>query len=393
MSAKISQEIKVRSSVYQCDNIMQGEARNPLIGMLPFSRYVLKPKVKSHDFGGGGLYACFFRDRLIYVGKYLGTKKDFRAGNIISMRWVKHIGSFTMMARNLSFSKKAVEQINQVLASQSDIVPQSILEAFSAVSFETIIRARDCVSTYARFDVAMHIWQELGFPTLDWLKEFSFMYAKIDTDLPRVEARTLVSQAENNAVSSLSPPGNSIRDRSWSTYSMNEVREIFTDCLLCQHMDASNDAFLSLDDLPKMTINEPEEEGISMEFEERIDNAPLFAQKFVDHVKQKFDSVDNASIEYTMRPDMRIRKIIEKGLGFVNAATIRWQPRKKRFLLGTALGQGEIGLFGLTVDRIEPNGPLPSVIYLYETTLDKKIDDILKCLKYAHEKHVHRGHR
>lgn len=141
MAIKVSQELRVSSSIYQCDNIMQGEARNSLIGMLPFSSYVLKHKKNnSHEFGGAGLYACFFRNRLIYVGKYLGTKKDFRAGNIISLRWVKHIGTFTMMARNLTFSKKAIKQINQALESPTDIKSQPILDEFPAVSFEMITR-------------------------------------------------------------------------------------------------------------------------------------------------------------------------------------------------------------------------------------------------------------
>lgn len=388
------QKVRASSSVYLCDNIIQGEVRNPLNGMLPFSRYVLKPKTsQSLDFGGAGLYACFFRDRLVYVGKYQGLKNDFHSGNIISMRWIKHIGTFTMMARNVSFRKKAMYQIYAELKSKGSTIPQPILDAFPAVSLGMITRDRGCVSTYARFDVARYVWQELGdAPTLDWLKAFSFIYTKIDADLPCAEIRECISRAEMIAVSKLRPPGNSIKERSWSTYSIEDVFNVFKDSLSCSHEVALNGTLLSAGHLETIIINEPEEMENGMKFEEKIEVAPDFAKYFVEQVKEEFDSVDNSSIEYTKIPDMRIRKIIKKGKGFVNAVTIRWQPTKKDFVLKTVFSQEELAFFGLNVDVHEIIDPLPYEFCLGEEIINENIKNILQCLIEAHQKREHRGY-
>lgn len=387
MTKKKSQEIRVISSEYNCGDIIQGEACNPLFGMLPFSSYVFKNKRKEKDnFGGAGLYACFYRNHLIYVGKYLGTTNDFRSGNIISLRWVKHIGTFTMMARNLSFTKKAMRQIIQGLESGADTIPQPIRDAFPATSFKMITRDRSCVSSYARFDVATRIWCELGQPSLDWLKEFNFIYTKIDTDLPCAEVRVFISRAEDIAVSKLRPPGNSIKDRDWNTYSRDDVLEVFTDSLSCSYKNKIDTAITPTDESLLKVDSEPEEESNSMKFEEMIEISPQFAKEFIEKVKQEFTSVDDASIEYTKRPDMRVRKITgELDRGFINAATIRWQSRNKRFLLGTALSLGEVERFGLNAFTEKSEKILPSVVSLDESIINELLSNVLDLLKYAHE--------
>jgi len=126
-----------------------------------------------------------------------------------------------------------------------------------------------------------------------------------------------------------------------------------------------------------------------MTFEERIKDAPYFAKKFIEQVKQKINSLDNAWIGYTNTNggDMRIRKGIDTKLGFVNVATISWQPINNRFLLATCLTLGDCQFSALTVDyRVRPDS-LPLVIFLDETIINQKTDNILDYIKYAHKKH------
>ena len=128
-----------------------------------------------------------------------------------------------------------------------------------------------------------------------------------------------------------------------------------------------------------------------MTFEERMENAPHFAKDFVEKVEREFGSVNDASVNYTNCPDMRIRKHNDTKRGFSNAATITWQPRKKRFLIATALSEAEIKSSKFDIhERIDT---LPSVVYLDETITSQEKDDILKYLKYAQKVHEPRGRR
>jgi len=116
-----------------------------------------------------------------------------------------------------------------------------------------------------------------------------------------------------------------------------------------------------------------------------MENAPRFAQQFVEQVKQEIN--DNNSIAYTNIPDMRIRRSNNNNR---NAVTVTWQPRKERFILGTDLNPEDVNFTDETHERIDP---LPLFFYLDETTIDQNMSEILKCLKYAHKKHEHKGHR
>jgi len=106
--------IKISSiQKYSANEVINVGTAPPLLGHLPFANKVFKPS-KIHpksNFKGAGLYAVFFDNQLIYVGKFLGTKRNWDAGNVIASRWVKHIGTFSMLDRKLSFSKRALEAI------------------------------------------------------------------------------------------------------------------------------------------------------------------------------------------------------------------------------------------------------------------------------------------
>ena len=118
---------------------------------------------------------------------------------------------------------------------------------------------------------------------------------------------------------------------------------------------------------------------------------------YIEKVKQEFSAIDGASIAYTgqntKNPDMRIRKKIVKGVRFINAVTIKWQPQKKRFVLATALKHGEVKSCGLSVEIHEKGHTLTSVFYLDETIINKNMPEILKTLKYAHKTREHKGHK
>ena len=118
---------------------------------------------------------------------------------------------------------------------------------------------------------------------------------------------------------------------------------------------------------------------------------PHFSVKFVESVSKHFEGIDNVSINYTDTPDMRLRKHTNSGRGFINAATIKWQSRRERFLISTALKVHEFKQFNLYLDHIQ-NNCLPSILIVDSTLFNKQQADILKLLEYAAITRDHPNH-
>lgn len=126
-------------------------------------------------------------------------------------------------------------------------------------------------------------------------------------------------------------------------------------------------------------------------FLERLPRAPHFSARFVESIIEHFKTIDNSSIDFTNRPDMRIRRYKNNGRGFINAATLQWRSRNERFILSTALSEQEINSFNLRLERVI-NDPLPSLLYVDNTLFNSHRDDILKLLEYAAKNRRHPIH-
>jgi len=128
--------------------------------------------------------------------------------------------------------------------------------------------------------------------------------------------------------------------------------------------------------------------GGRLMFEQGLANAPNFARKFIEKVKQEIDPTDNSWIVYTQTNggDMRIRRSDNQSR---NAVTIQWQPTLERFRIATELGPGDVN-FATTYEQ---ESSLPYFFHLDETTINENMAEILRCLTYAHEKHERLGRR
>ena len=120
-------------------------------------------------------------------------------------------------------------------------------------------------------------------------------------------------------------------------------------------------------------------------FEASIEGAPIFAQEFVENIQAHFVDVEDADIEFTNTPDMRVRKLFpHTGLGFRNCMRFEWQPRKKRFLMYSRLSDHNLKSFGLSLDRIRTSGKLPNVTFLYEPLLRESKSSVFEAVSKAH---------
>jgi hypothetical protein len=363
-----------------------------LVGGLPFCRYSFSPKQpKSAKVGGAGLYACFYRKKLVYIGKYLGVRNNCRAGDIVSMRWVKHVGTFTTQARNLGFSKKALSDIEESISNGGGAelkIPEEVIDGFQVARRRVLQRKTGCMTTFQRFLVSVDVWQNAKDPGVPDLSDFEFVYSRIEDDMPTERVRELVSSAENHALERAHPPGNTIsRRRPTPLPDLSDIAVFFEAALSATFSTETYDLQPVQDtthsnETPPESV-EPEED--MTRFEASIEEAPIFSQKFVENIQAHFADVEDADIEFTNTPDMRVRKLLpHTGLGFRNCMRFEWQPTKKRFLMYSRLSNHDLKSFGLSLDRTRTSDKLPNVTFLYEQLLRESESSLFEAVSKAH---------
>ena len=222
--------MSIMTTHHKASEIMTMLYRGPLPGSLPFADSNFRATESGPNFVGAGLYACFFGERLIYIGKYLGKRQDWQQGNVIEMRWIKHVGTFTMRARNLGFSAVAYDAITEHCAQQGTAVPEAIRDAFRQADCNVLQRETGCMTTYRRFLVASRIHAEkdgLASPT-----DFSFLYTRMEASSRIPQLRERVSAAEVEIFQKIHPQGNTIRNAfSPAQLNQSQIRTLFEETL------------------------------------------------------------------------------------------------------------------------------------------------------------------
>lgn len=385
--------MKVTISKYSANQIMKATQRGSLVGGLPFCRYSFSSMTpKSARIGGAGLYACFHRNRLIYIGKYRGASKDWRLGDIVSLRWIKHVGTFTMQARNLGFSKRALLEIQEAISQSNSselCIPGDIIDGFRIANSKVLQRETGCMTTFQRFKVALDVWNQIEDLSEPNLHDFDFVYARIDGKFSNPEARELVSAAETRALGLVHPLGNTISGRrEMALPDPAGVAELFAELLRLSNPVESVDLSKnrsSREILDTNQINSEPEENMP-KFQQMIEEAPDFTQDFVSELQSRFADLDDADIEFTNMPDMRVRKLTGKAnRGFRNCVRFEWQPRKKRFLMYSQLSDNDLGNFDLSVDKIRRSDVLSNITFLTEERLANSRAAVLEAILHAHK--------
>ena len=384
--------MQIQCETYNAADIINVEEKGPLSGGLAFCRYFFSSKIsKNMNFGGAGLYACFYRRKLVYIGKYQGTKDDFSAGDIIKMRWSKHIGTFTLQARSLGFSKKALSNVLKAVTTgeyENVKIPEEVREGFLVANHQMLQRETGCMTTFQRFLVAMEVWhgakQPGGPPNLN---DFEFIYSRIEGEITTKQVREIVTSAENYTLENVHPPGNTIANRNLTAnLNQSEVETLFEKALLSQASDAilhpDNSERLAVSSINSTNHMEPEEDMTL--FEQSLEGAPEFTRDFVEQVQINFSNVQDADVEFTNTPDMRIRKLLPNTpLGFRNCMRFTWQSSNNRFLMYSRLSDFELKSFGLSLDRIASD-TLPHITFIGDQLVKEHINSIIAAMSKGH---------
>jgi len=303
----------------------------------------------SENFKGPGVYALFFDDRLIYVGKFLGRKTNPFLGNIARARWEKHIGSMTLRSRAISFSKTSLQRI----LDESEEMPVS---AIRLADHPTLLRDRGTLSTFNRYRFACQHWDLFSQLNETHLKRFQFMYVRlrpIDAILGQGTdfIRNLISKVENQLVLELKPYCNavvadssypsphtvaSVRAKVESTLQA-EIETISAAIPVASKKQAARSKISSIpsdQNLNDAQVNDGEPRSAEEIFFERLESAPEAAYTFIESLLAAFS--ENLSFEvhftYTSVADLRIR-FFGSGArrGGRNLFTLVWEPRSQSF--------------------------------------------------------------
>lgn len=60
---------------------------------------------------GPGIYGCFWKGALFYIGTYAGRDVDLRLGNVAGERWWKHVEGMTFRSRRIGIAPSRLEWI------------------------------------------------------------------------------------------------------------------------------------------------------------------------------------------------------------------------------------------------------------------------------------------
>lgn len=348
------------------------------------------------NFIGGGIYGVMLDDRLIYVGKFQGKKKNWRDGNVVSSRWIKHIGTFTMLDRRLSFSKKAMgsvlKDINSIQSSSKglSVLGDGVLGANSNV----LTRDMGLSSTFSRYMIAKKLWSE-EFIESNWMERFSFLYARLTESENTATARMTISLAEEKVIKELQPPANST-SLNKRTHKINttevEAVEVFLNALNIASQsiksDKGNDCavrnYMIQERMHTELLSDDElmyERSRQQRFYDKLEEAPNEVKRFIATLTDHIETHPFASIEYTgsekTQYQLRIRRHIDENRGFINAITLTWQKRKNCFRMRHNLPSNVIKDAGLIIQSESSLDPLHYASDVTMDIMESKKDQLL----------------
>lgn len=283
---------------------------------------------------GAGIYAAFFDDQLIYIGKYLGKRQFPFQGNIALARWDKHIGTLTLRGRALSFAEKSCHRI---LA----LPDHPVVTALKGASAKTLLRDRGMLSTYNRCRFAIQHWNAFQHLNEVTLARFSFVYVRLErqhaeTRWQTTTIRERINDVEDQLVDSLQPRCNAVvQDGSpQPMYKQAEVLAWIEDCF----RDVFGDSAMGkTESMPSSVALAPldddfEDEDMSSAaelFHERLEAAQPALKAAVERLEAEFGPSDALELHYTgtNNGDLRIRSFVTRR--GQNVFTLAWQPQKQ----------------------------------------------------------------
>jgi hypothetical protein len=337
----------MKTKTYRACDLFAVRSREPLLGNPTWANLTIESNrsLPQELAQGAGLYAVHYRDRLLYIGKFLGKRTDAFGGRICHVRWAKHMGTLTLRDRRVSLAQgpcKLIREMQPTAAPLSDIV--------EAMQVGTLHHPRGRVSSLNRASFAAEQWRELSrIDDASGLANFMFTYTQVDPQerIAREIVRDAVSRAEKMAIERLRPRCNAaVREGTALQADVRDTAAALTAAL--------EDAFGQLggggeappppgppgnggDPDAAEGADDPDDRTAEETFWERIDDDGE-AEYPVQMLIESLADIADADFHFTMSPsngssriaDLRIHSLAGRRERF-NVGAIAWQPALRRF--------------------------------------------------------------
>lgn len=152
-----------------------------------------------------GVYAIFFDDSLLYVGKYQGKKSDPFAGDVVRDRWAKHLATITCRGKSLSMSKKTLSITRREIS--GSLSKASLATSLLDCDDDVTVTDRGCVTSLPRVRFALRNWDQFSDDLQQTLNRFTFAYLSVDRAEANLNSkiRQRVSELEELLIEYLQP--------------------------------------------------------------------------------------------------------------------------------------------------------------------------------------------
>lgn len=371
--------------LYSASNIFSVTSVGPQENMPEFCdlRVTRKSSGIAKGIAGCGLYFFLHKDKLVYIGKFLGTIHDAFGGDIFSARWNRHISTLSLRGSRISISEANLAR------AMAEEFPQGLGSALQRINKEKLAKDRGFMVPYKRLKYAALCWDEFSRPAESWLKDIAVGYVQLDpaqNHLSTLELRRKVSNAENAAIQQVPTILNGggvfdpdlLNDRA-SGDVFDRLESVFGTA-------ASKAAELedSIETEPAKEAVQDEGAHVDSDYygEEFLEMLPSECpEDTAAAIYQHFSDLPELQIHHTKTNggDLRIRALnMPRNRNFF---TMYWQSQNELFSCRTLLSKNSVeGLGILEVKSSPKNEPLPTT-FKFDCTKPGGIDNLMRLIQ------------
>ena len=177
-----------------------------LNGMPDFANLIVsKAKTVSPDIASGcGIYFILHHNKLVYIGKFQGTKSNPFAGDIFSARWNRHVSTLSLRGKSISIGSSLIKRFSDELSHHP--LNGQLLATDPAM----LAHDRGFMVSYNRLKFAALKWDSFIATDADWLSELDFGYVQLNSakwEPPHSpeKIRSMISRAEEELIKHYTP--------------------------------------------------------------------------------------------------------------------------------------------------------------------------------------------
>lgn len=302
---KLDKIFNINEKVYCGSALVDLNQVFPITGNIDSLNLLFKPRTQK--ISEPGIYAIFFDDLLLYIGKYQGTSKDPFGGCVNRNRWCKHLATITLRGKKVSCKRATLTALksDQKMKNKLD-------EVLGEFDENVFIGDRGCITVGPRIRFALDKWDIFRNLTNDDLSRFKFHYMSFehDKEIDTAQYRRAISDLEDKFIGHFNP----LLNVKGSDQSKTKIADInkYRD-FLKSNLSLPEDGIGlgSLSDTSKIELNEDAydiEDNNLLLFLKAMERKGIDS-RFADTAISYLDSNTALDYYFTQIPDFRISGI------------------------------------------------------------------------------------